>query len=984
VSSGQHRFFGPFRLDSANAQLWQEGQKISLRRKTFDLLLYLVDHPGQLVTKQALLDAIWPKVTVSDSMPAVCVKELRKALGDEAKTPRFIETVHGRGYRFVAQVTSGAPAGATRKPPAAAKASRPIIVGRENELARLQSWYAEAALEGERRVIFVSGEAGIGKTSLIETFLYSIAQERAMQIGRGQCVEHYGAGEPYMPVLEALSRLGRDPGGERMIEVLNRFAPTWLAQMPELLPPEERARMQGQNHGVTQQRMLREMLMALEVLAAESPLVLVLEDLHWSDFSTLELISAIARRSEPARLLVIGTYRPMEVLAKDHPLRAMKQELELHDYCEELQLKLLDEEDIADYLERRFPSDGARTFEGLAPVIYERTDGNPLFMVNVIDYLVGTGLLADSHKPSAAVRAEFILPNLIEVPRNIRQMIERNFERLDPEEQATLEGASVAGAEFSAAAVAAALERPQAEVEACCARLARHDQFVTEQRPTVWPDGTVTSGFRFHHSLYQKVLYRMLPLGHRVRLHRLIAAREETGYGEGANEIAAELAHHYAQTNDKDKAVHYFRLAGERAVARGAVVEAEIHYSRALELLSELPHDIQRDRQELALQMALGGVLWTSKSWSHPETERVFSRAEELAKRLGKNTQLVEVLLGLLLSATGSGRYRLARELAQRMLMTAEDSRDFASLSVAHTFLGETLLEGAHYLGAKEHLELGSQYCAESDLGGLSGWGLIAPALLATAVLALGYPDRAQEIAKNAWEHAEQCGDLHKVGGVRLWLGLFYWMMDDALGLLEQSEAMRRMAVTEPVWNGLADFFAGKARMVQGDRQEGAHYLRKAIIFHESVGLLGLLHWLKIDEAKALASQGLIEDALVIISNAIADHELLHLRSPALLLRADLLAQSNAKDSLVEEAYRDAVQCARDQDAKYYELRAATHYAGWLKFQGRGPEAWTILSEIYTWFTEGFDTHALKEAKALLDALSTEPIVPPRPNRSWS
>lgn len=270
-----------------------------------------------------------------------------------------------------------------------------------------------------------------------------------------------------MPVLEALSRLSHEPGGEQVVELLSKFAPTWLAQMRELLSREERVQLLREMLGVTQQRMLREMAQALEALAAESPLVLLLEDLHWSDFSTLELISAIARRSEPTRLLIVGTYRPVEMLANDHPLRTMKQELELHRYCEELRLNLLNEKDVAGYLAKRFSTNGSRRFDSLAPVVHERTDGNPLFMVNVVDYLVDAGLLVSSNEASAAGSAEVLRTDHLDAPRSIRQMIERNLERLKPEEQAVLEGASVAGAEFSAAAVAAALERPQNEVEAC-------------------------------------------------------------------------------------------------------------------------------------------------------------------------------------------------------------------------------------------------------------------------------------------------------------------------------------------------------------------------------------------------------------------------------------------------------------------------------------------------------------------------------------
>jgi DNA-binding winged helix-turn-helix (wHTH) protein len=267
-------------------------------------LCYLVDRPGQLVTKAMLLDAVWAELSVSDSMPATCVVEIRRALGDDPKTPRFIETVHRRGYRFVAKVTTDAASETRREPPSKARKPTPIMVGREGELALFQSCYAEV-FEGQRRVIFVAGEAGIGKTTFVQAFLDSIAQDGTARVGRGQCLEQYGAGEPYMPVLEALSRLSNAHGGQGVIEILSRFAPTWLAQMPELFTHEDRQRLQNQAQGVTQQRMLREMTQALEALAAESPLVLMIEDLHWSDFSTFELIAAIARRSEPARLMFI-------------------------------------------------------------------------------------------------------------------------------------------------------------------------------------------------------------------------------------------------------------------------------------------------------------------------------------------------------------------------------------------------------------------------------------------------------------------------------------------------------------------------------------------------------------------------------------------------------------------------------------------------------------------------------------------------------
>lgn len=983
MSSGQYRFFPPFRLDPANAQLWRGDREISLRRKTFDVLLYLVDHPAQLVTKQALLDAVWPEVTVSDSMPSVCVKELRKALGDRAKVPRFIETVHGRGYRFIAKVTNDAPAEATRRASPAPQGPKSILVGREHELVQMQSWYSRA-LEGQRRVVFVAGEAGIGKTAFVQAFLESISLKSVVRVGRGQCVEQYGTGEPYMPVLEALGSLGQEPGGQRVVEILNRFAPTWLAQMPALLTPEERSRLSGQNQMVTQQRMLREMTQALEAMAAETPLVMSLEDLHWSDFSTLELISAIARRNEPTRLMIVGTYRPVEVLAHDHPLRRMKQELELHFYCEELRLKALNRKDIEDYLARRLGGDGSRKFSTLAPIVHARTDGNPLFMVNLVEYLLAdSGLLVRSREVSEGELAEKLRAHRLDALRSVRQMIERNLERLQPEEQMVLEGASAVGAEFSAAAVAAALERPQDEVEACFARLSRHEQFVNAQGPVAWPDGTIAAGFRFHHALYQEVLYERLPAGHQVQLHRRIAAREEVGYGERADEIATELAHHYSCANDKTKAIEYFRLAGERAVVRGAVVEAEDHYRRAIKLLIELPQAVERDQQELTLQIALGSALWSSRSWAHPEASRAFARAEQLAEELGESSQLMAVLGGLTLSALGGGKFKLARELGERLLVTAKHSGDRASLRTAHTMLGQALIWRAQYADAGRHLELGTAYYDETESGERALERIDAPALAAIVALVTGFPDRARKLMNDATDRAARHVDAPRIGIIHVWGGMLCALLGDGQACLEHAQALQRLAVKQPAFTGFADFFAGEALMIQGQWEEGARYLRRAIAFHEAVGLYGMRLWQKLDEIELLASQGRIADALALVREAIADaeeHE--HLRSPALRLRADLLAKSDAGASTIDTAYRAALECARSQAARFYELQAATHYARWLKSHRRADEAEKLLGEVYAWFTEGFDTLTLREARALLDELRDRTNPTRRPEKS--
>jgi DNA-binding winged helix-turn-helix (wHTH) protein len=316
--------FPPFRLDRANERLWCGEQPIHLRPKTFAVLQCLLEHPGQLLTKSALLNTVWPETVVSEAVLLGCIRDLRRVLRDDPRRPQFIETVHRRGYRFIGSITETAGSDVqydvdvslqqtiAQHPqlPGAGMAYMPeTMVGRDAEVTALHQ-YLHAALEGTRQIVFVTGEAGLGKTTLVEAFVAEAGHLDSLWVGRGQCVEHFGVGEAYMPVLEALGQICRSPEGYVLIDVLAHYAPTWLVQMPWLLSAVDLERLQRSLWGSTRERMLREMAQALEVLTVERPLVLVLEDLHWSDHATLDLLSVLARRQEPARLLLLGTYRP--------------------------------------------------------------------------------------------------------------------------------------------------------------------------------------------------------------------------------------------------------------------------------------------------------------------------------------------------------------------------------------------------------------------------------------------------------------------------------------------------------------------------------------------------------------------------------------------------------------------------------------------------------------------------------------------------
>ena len=588
--------FGPYVLDEANECLWREGKAIALRPKAYGVLHFLISHPGVLVTKQQLLDAVWPETFVGDSVLKDSIRQLRDALGDEAKAPQFIETAHRRGYRFIAHLSdvpktdspiSLLEIGASSRFSPYNVVSEDFIssdiLGRDENLAQLHDWLKKT-LEGRRQTIFVTGEAGIGKTTLVESFLRDVGGNVEILIGRGQCLEQYGAGEAYLPVLDAFSKLAREPFGSIVVENLRHLAPSWLVQLPRLLSESELQKLREQISQASRERMLREMTETIEAISTVRPLVLFLEDLHWSDYSTIDLISYLARRREPASVMVIATYRPVELVLSDHPLKETKQELQMHRFCNELPLEYLEEESIAAFLDCKFPSN---SFPGnLAEMIYRHTEGNPLFMVNVVDYLVNLNLILE--REGKYVLAQQVHEIELGVPENIRHLIETHVERLTEEEQRVLEGASIVGMDCSAVAIAAGLNSDVIRIEEVCDGLARRRHFLLPAYLAELPDGTITPRYTFIHSTYMDVIYNRIAPTKRSQIHARIAQRGEAIYGDGVGVIAAELAVHFEQAHDEQKAIKYLQLAAENAESRSARYEAISLARRGLALLSTM------------------------------------------------------------------------------------------------------------------------------------------------------------------------------------------------------------------------------------------------------------------------------------------------------------------------------------------------------------------------------------------------------------
>src|SRR6266404_5169227 len=340
------KVFQPFRLDTVNHCLWHAEERVPLTPKAFDVLRYLVEHAERLVTQDEILEAIWPETYVNPEVIKQYIRGIRKALGDDPEKPAYIETFPRRGYQFIAPVSDESAA-----PFPGSDTKR--IVGRKTALAELDVCLA-SALRGQRQAIFVTGEAGIGKTALVDVFQQQATRRPNLRLARGQCIEGFGGKEAYYPILEALGSLVLSAEDGSLVQMLAKHAPTWLAQFPSLVKPEQRDWLQKEILGSTPGRMVREICEALEAMTAQGPLIMVLEDLHWVDNSTLDVISALARRRGPAKLVIVGTYRPADVIISQSPLKALKQDLLVHNLCHEIALERLEESDVGEYLTEEF------------------------------------------------------------------------------------------------------------------------------------------------------------------------------------------------------------------------------------------------------------------------------------------------------------------------------------------------------------------------------------------------------------------------------------------------------------------------------------------------------------------------------------------------------------------------------------------------------------------------------------------------------
>ena len=564
------------------------------------------------------------------------------------------------------------------------------------------------------------------------------------------------------------------------------------------------------------------------------------------------------------------------MIANGHPLRALVRELEAHAQCRGLPLGFLTPLEVTQYLAARFAPPEAAWLEAWGRFIHGHTDGNPLFMVAMVDDLLSRGVIGEASleeswpAPSAALAGG--------LPESLRELIDHQLDRLSQEQRGVLEAASVAGREFSAASVAAALDTDVLMVEGCCGALAGRHLFLDWGKGPAVPERRLCERYRFLHALYPQILSERLSASRRRQLHRKVGESKETAFGSRSVDIAAELAVHFEEARDDSRAVHYLGQAAQNALRRAAAWEAADLLIRALERLQALPETRERAQQELGLQGSLGAVLAMTQGYTTPEVKRVYDRAQALCGQVGESPHLFPALFGLFRFKLTRGELQGARALAERLLRLAQAQPDPLLLPAAHLALGATL----YYLGepavARAHLEQGLRaYDRDQQEALILQYGQdVGVMCLHYARLALqmqGFPDQALARSREALALAEALSHPFTLALELFFSAYFYQFCREERTAQARAEAAIDLAAEHglsPLWRAQGTLIRSWALSEQGQAEEGIAQMRDALDVFQIVGYhllwpyhLGIL-------AEALEKAGRAQEGARLLQEALA------------------------------------------------------------------------------------------------------------------
>jgi tetratricopeptide (TPR) repeat protein/predicted Ser/Thr protein kinase len=583
------------------------------------------------------------------------------------------------------------------------------MVGRAAEVAEIDRLWSEAT-SGSGTFVMVTGEAGTGKTTLVQNVLGSFAEAGRTIVAAGRCSERLGAGEPYLPFLDALTELCGSRHGALLRAILKKKAPTWFIQLFPASSGDSslQGRFASELVGGSQERMRRELGDALEEVGRSYAICILLEDLHWSDLATCELIAYLSKRISKLPLLVLGTYRPADLRRDGHPLRPILLEMEGHRVSREIRLDLLTEMDVAVYLglefdDHRFPTE-------FAVWLHTKTGGTPLFMTDVVRYLVKReAIVLSTHWQLARPIQELEG----EVPASVRSMIELKMDVLSEEQRRLLVLASVQGETFDSLTLSEAANIDELRLEEQLEELARLHNLVVPVAETELGEEAMTTRHKFVHVLYQNTLYDALTLKRRMLLHERIATVLERHFGGHGGPAAAELAQHFDRARKPRRALPYYIMAAENAVSKFAHAQGEVYCNRAVELAMRLPEG-ERDRPLLDILKTLGKILFVMSRLE--DSASVFQQALECAERLGEEVgSQIDVLLRQSEALYFSKKNDQLESKVEKILSMAEEHDECGASAPAHFILGMQRLCYGHLDEAERLLKQAGQEAREGQ-----------------------------------------------------------------------------------------------------------------------------------------------------------------------------------------------------------------------------------------------------------------------------
>jgi predicted ATPase/class 3 adenylate cyclase len=841
------------------------------------------------------------------------------------------------------------------------------LVGREQEVALLlERW--EQVKDGLGQVVLLSGEAGIGKSRLVQVLTAHVAAEPQAWLTPCQCSPYHQNTALY-PLIDLLERVvlrfERDESPPQKLRKLEGFLLQYGLQLADAVPlfaallslPLGAAYAPVSLSPVQQkQKTLHALLTIFLRRAAQQPVLFIMEDLHWVDPSTLELLSLLVDQGPTARILALWTFRPD--FSPPWTGRA---------HLSQVTLNRLPRRQAAEMTSQVVHG------KALPPEVVEqvvsKTDGVPLFVEELTKMVLESGLLQEQEE-RYALRGP--LPPLA-IPATLHDSLMARLDRLATVKALAQLGATL-GREFAYELLRAVSPWEEDTLQQGLHQLVEAELLYQQGLP---PQAT----YRFKHALIQEAAYQSLLRITRQQYHQQIAQVLAERFPETAEMQPELLAHHYTEAGLHEQAVIYWQQAGQQALQRSANLEAIGQLTTGLELLALLPETPARAQRELDLQIVLGPAWMATKGFAAPEVERTYARARVLCQQVGETPQLFPTLWGLCRFYANRGALSTARELGEQLYRLAQRAAEPTHLLEAHDALGATLGHLGEYATAQMHAEQGITLADPTVQRALVLRHEVVPrvrclALASQTLWCLGYPAQAVRQIQEALALAQELAHALSLAFARYWAAAQHYLRREVLAVQVQAEALLTLATAQgfPLFVGNGAFLRGWALAMQGQGVAGIAQMRQGLAASSATGQTVMRPSSLIQLAEVVGQAGQVEEGLHLLTEALAimeENGQGNMLTEAYRLQGELLLRQATPDAAQAEAcFQQALTIARHQQAKSFELRAAMSLAHLWQQQSKRAEARALLAPVYGWFTEGFDTTDLQDAKALLEALA--------------